>query len=261
MELEIDKYTSHIKDPDKQIKMRRVLDKIRIVKKNHCVEITDFLDPYERILAGSILNRFKDINYAEFGGLKESERRVLAIFPDYYDENSVDFSISALNITDITENLNHRDFLGAILNLGIKRDKIGDILVEEESGFIILKSEIEDFVLFNLEKIGNQNIKIKRFPIYDLIYKEPNFKETREFLSSLRLDLVLSTVLNISRSESSKLISSNKVKVNWEVINKVFKELEVGDVISVKGFGRFNIYSLQGHSKKGKLNIVIRILI
>ena len=261
MDLNLDEYTSHIKDPDKTIKMRRVLDKVKIVKRNHSIETTDFLDPFEIILAKSILNRFTDINYAEFGGFKESERRVIAIFPDYYDENLIDYNISALNITDVSENLNHRDYLGAILKLGIIRDKIGDILVHENSGFILLKTEIMDFILFNLEKVGNENIKIKEFSIYDLIFKEPSFKEIRIYINSLRLDLVLSNVLNISRSDSSKIINSNKVKIIWETINKVFKELEIGDVISVKGFGRFSIHSLQGHSKKGKLNIIVRILI
>ena len=261
MEFELDKYTSHIKDPDKAIKMRRILDKIQIVKKYHNVETTDFLDPFEIILAKSILNRFTHINYAEYGGFKESERRVIAIFPNYYDINTIDYGISVLNVTDISEALNHRDYLGAILKLGIVRDKIGDILVHKNSGFIILKSEVEDFILFNLEKIGNENIKIKKFPIDDIIYKEASYREIREFSNSLRLDLVLSTVLNISRSQSSKIINSNKVKVNWEAIDKVSKELEIGDVVSVKGFGRFTIHSLQGHSKKGKLNIIIRILI
>lgn len=261
MELELDKYTSHIKDPEKSIKMRRILDKVKIVKRNHSVETTDFLDPFERSLAKSILNRFNDINYAEYGGFEESERKVIAIFPDYYYEDSLDYSISILKVTEISQALNHRDYLGAILRLGIIRDKIGDILAYEDHGFVILKSEIKDFILFNLEKIGNENIKIKEFPINDLIYKEAKFKETREFVSSLRLDLVISSVLKISRSESSKIINSNKVKINWESISKASKELDIGDVVSVKGFGRFIVYSLQGHSKKGNLYIIIRILI
>lgn len=261
MEFEIDKYTSHIKDPDKVIKMRNILDKIKIVKRNHSVETTDFLDPFERILATSILNRFNDINFAEFGGFEESERKVIAIYPDYYDEKLIDYGIAALKITDVSQALNHRDYLGAILKLGIIRDKIGDILVHDNSGFVILKSEIEDFILFNLEKIGNENIKIKEFPMKDIVYKEATYREIKEFINSLRLDLVLSSVLKVSRSESAKIINSNKVKVNWQAIDKVSKELEIGDVISVKGFGRFIIYELQGKSKKGKLNIIFRILI
>lgn len=261
MNINLDEYTSHINDPDKLIKMRRVLDKIGIVMRNHSVETSDFLDPYERKLAKSILNRFTDINYAEFGGFEESERRVMAIFPDYQYEEDIDYSLSALKITKASEDLNHRDYLGAILQLGIERTKIGDILVQGDSGFIVLKSEIKDFILFNLEKIGNENIDIRECEIEEIVYTEPNFKEIREFLNSLRLDLVISAVCKISRNNSAKIINSNKVKVNWENIDKGSKELEIGDVVSVRGFGRFIIHSFQGHSKKGNLNIVIRILI
>lgn len=261
MKIDNKEYTSHIKDQDKLVKMRRLLDKVNIVDRNHNVEITDFLDPYERKLAKSILNRFQDIAYSECGGFKESERKVMAIFKDYYDKASINHNLCSLKLTGAIDKLNHRDYLGAILRLGIKRDKIGDILVHEDSSFVILKDEIKDFLLFNLEKVGNQNIDIQEFPLEDIVYKESKFKEIRGFLKSLRLDLVISFVCNISRSESSKSINSNKVKVNWETIYKNSKELEIGDIVSVKGFGRFIIYSFEGHSKKGNLNIIIRILI
>lgn len=254
-------YTSHIKNPDKLVKMRKLLDKVKIVNKNHSIEITDFLDPYEIILAKSILNRFNDINYCEYGGFEQSERKVIAIFKDYYDENSVDYNLCSLKMTGSVDDLNHRDYLGAILKLGIKRTKIGDILVDESSASVILKEEIKDFVLFNLEKVGNQKINLEELSLDKIVYKEPKFKEIRGFLNSLRLDLVISFVCNISRSESSKIINSNKVKVNWEIIYKASKDLEIGDIVSVKGFGRFTIHSFEGYSKRGKINIIIRILI
>lgn len=261
MKSNYDEYTSHIKDPDKLIKMRRVLDKIRKTSRTHCVETTDFLDPYERKLAKSILNRFQDINYTESGGFQGSERRVIAIFPDYYYEEDIDYGISSLKITRASEDLNHRDYLGAVLQLGIERNKIGDILVHGDTGYLILKTDIKDYILFNLEKIGNENIEVRESQLEDVNYIEPNFREIREFLNSLRLDLVVSAVCKISRNKSAKIINSNRVKVNWENIDKGSKELAIGDVISVRGFGRFIIHSLQGHSKKGNLNIVIRILI
>lgn len=261
MELNIDEYTSHIKDPNKLIKMRRVLDKIRIVIKNHSVETSDFLDPYERKLAKSILNRFQDINYAEFGGFDRSERKIMAIFPEYKYKEDIDYGLSSLKVTNISKELNHRDYLGAILQLGIDRSKIGDILVREDMGYVVLKDEIKDFILFNLEKIGNQNVDVKICPLTDIDYIEPKYREIREFLNSLRLDLVVSAVCKISRNESDKVIKSNKVKVNWESIDKGAKELEIGDIVSVRGFGRFIVHSFEGYSKKNNLNIVIRILI
>lgn len=252
-------YTSHILDHEKKIEMRKLLDKIEIVLNNHTIEATDFLDPYERYLAKSILNRF-DIKYLEFGGLEECERKVIQIFPEYYDESTLVSPVNYLKIQDILD-LSHKDYLGALLNLGIKRSKVGDILVHEDCGYIILKNEISDFVLLNLEKIGNRNIQIVEVNLCDITLPELKYKEVNGFLSSLRLDVVISSAYNLSRQESMNIIKSGNVKVNWEKIDKGSKEVEEGDVISIRGYGRSILYSIGGVSKKGRLKSTIRILI
>lgn len=88
MFINLEEDLSHIKDPEIKIKMRRIIDKIQMVLRNYSEEATDFLDPYERLLAKSLINKFSDLKYIEYGGLEDAERKIITIFPDYLDEIS-----------------------------------------------------------------------------------------------------------------------------------------------------------------------------
>ncbi|NLC03718.1 MAG: RNA-binding protein [Tissierellia bacterium] len=260
MYIDKEKYIAHIVDNDKIILMRQLLDKIENVSLEHSIENTDFLDPYEIYLSKSILNRFH-IGYYEDGGITDAERKIIQIFPDYYESSSILSPIKALKVRGHISGLSHKDFLGALLNVGIKRSKVGDILLYEDYSALIVKSEISDFILLNLEKIGNKNISLQEMDLENLTTPNLKYKDMDEFIASTRLDIVISSAYNLSRIESSKLIKSGRVKVNWKEINKPSIELEKGDVISIRGYGRAILYSLEGLSKKGRLKATIRILI
>ncbi len=250
----------HIKETEKKIKMRRILDKIEIVRRSHIEESTDFLDPYERSLASSILNKFDELSYKEYGGLEDSERKVITIFPYYMNDLSED-DIKVLRVKGDTLALTHKDFLGALMNLGISRNKIGDILLHENYADIICKREISDFIILNLSKVGNKNVDIRETSIDDLLPVELDYKEVFKTVSSLRLDSYISAAYNLSRSNSMKIIKSGKVKVNWQLIDKASFEINEGDMISVKGFGRSSLHSVGGFTKKNNIKAIIRILI
>lgn len=260
MIIDKEKYTAHIIENEKKILMKQIIEKIENVLNYHTLEYTDFLDPYELSLSKSILNGF-DIGYSVFGGIESAERKILQLFPDYLDSSLIESPVAALELNGDLSSLSHKDFLGGLLNLGIKRTKVGDILIYDESTIILVKEEIQDFVLLNLEKVGNKNIKIEEIKISCLKVPEIKYRELKDFVSSTRLDIVISSAYNISRTDSQSIIKSGKVKVNWESINKVSKELEEKDIISVRGYGRCILYSLDGRSKKGKLKATIRILI
>lgn len=248
-------------DKDKLIDMKKIIDKIEIVLNNHIDESTDFLDPYERNLAKSILNRFADINYKENGGIKEAERKIINIFPNYLESSLVNDKIIGLRITGDLQGLSHKDYLGGILSLGIKRSKIGDILLQDEYTDFIIKEELSDFLIFNLEKIGNKNVSIKKISLDKLLPVKHKYKEINRVLSSNRLDSYISSCYNLSRKDSNSIIKSGKVKVNWENIEKASKEVEEGDIISVPAYGRSIFQSIEGITKKDNVKIIIRILI
>lgn len=261
MKLDKEFYINHIQGEDYIFQMKKVLDNVEMVINNHRLEATDFLDPYERYLAKSIVNRFDEIKYFEDGGLEESERKIICILPYYFQKDDIKNMISFLRIEYSNANLSHKDFLGAILNMGITRAKIGDIYVHNEYAFVIVKNEIKDYLLYNLTKVSNFNVKIREIQRDDLKIVEEKYKEINKFVSSLRLDTIISTICNISRQNSLKLIKSDRIKVNYKPVNKPSIELNEGDLISARGYGRSIFHSINGTSKKGNYNITIRILI
>lgn len=260
MIIDKEKYIVNLQDKEKAITIRRLLDKIEIVLNRHTLQTTDFLDPYERRLARSILNQFRDIDYSEIGGLEDAERKIILIYPDYYVLGADDIDLNYLHIYDYAGAFDHRDFLGSILSLGIIREKIGDILIHSDYGQIVVKREISDFILINLHKIGRENVKVKEISSHDLAPMDIEYEERITTVSSLRLDGVLSSVLNLSRNESQKLVQMEYVKVNWEKITRSHWEIEGKDMVSVRGHGRFIVSEILGKTRKGRLRICAKLL-
>ncbi|WP_422485206.1 RNA-binding protein [Gudongella sp. DL1XJH-153] len=254
-------YLNHINDNEIVFKMRRLLDLIESSLKSHMVIESDFMDPYEQKLSESILNRFQELSYIFHGGLEETERKCIIIHPEYIYSEDLESPVSYLKIEGHLDGLNHKDYLGAIMGIGLTREKIGDILLYENYTVVIVKKEIKDYILLNFEKAGNKNISISEIQGENLVYPKPDFIELKKFVASLRLDVYLSAAYNISRSESMGLIKSGDTKVNWEKIKKSDTVLEIGDVVSVRGKGRTIFYGLGGTSKKGRLNLTIRKLV
>lgn len=254
------KYIEHIKDKEQHIVMRKIIDKAESVLKHHDTQYTDFLNPYQRKLAYSILNRL-DISYYEEGGLEEAERKSIIIFPEYMNKQDIDSPIKSVKIEGNFNftSVSHRDYLGAVLGLGIKREKIGDINILKNFATVVLHREILDFVIYNLKNISRESIKIKEISLTQIEKANEEFKDIQINIASLRLDSLISGVCNISRTKSSTEISQNKVKVNWQPILNTSYEISDGDMISLRGFGRMKIISRMGKSKKGKEKITVRV--
>lgn len=261
MYIDREKYTDHISDNEKKIEIRKILDKIEIVLNKHIIQTTDFLDPYEIHLAKSVLNRFTDIKYHIEGGYDESERKIIIIYPEYVFKEDIEIPLSSLKLTGDLMKIEHKDYLGSILNLGLNRNKIGDILVCEDFGIIIVKDEIKDFILYNLEKVKNINIEIDIYLLNEIIPPKARYKTSTQFLVSLRLDSIISSTFNLSRKDSLNVINSGDVKINFELINKPSKEIEEGDMISVKRYGRFILYNIKGRSKSDRFICEVRIIL
>lgn len=258
--LDKEKLLNHITDEDQILNMRKVLDQIEIVLNRHTVGITDFMDPYERRLAKSILNRFSEILYMELGGVDKGERKVISIYPEYFQYQDIDIPIAALIIEGNIAGLSHRDFLGGILNLGINREKVGDILIHEDNVQVVVKREISDFILINFSRVGKAKVKVREIPLNELKPGNIEYQDILITVPSLRLDALISGAWNLSRKASQRLIESKRVKANWEPIERVFKDIEEGDIISVKGYGRFILNSIKGISKKGRVRVELRLL-
>ncbi len=259
LKLNKEEFIEHIKDEEQIINIRRVLDKIEIVLNRHICQATDFLDPYERRLASSILNRFPDIKYMEIGGIKEAERKIIQIFPDYLQYQDLNIPIAAFKVEGYRDKFSHRNLLGSLLGLGINRSKIGDILIHEGYSQFVVKEEVAPYILMNLQRVGSEKVSVSQIPIDELEPVETQYDYKKETVSSLRLDVLISNVWNLSRKDSQRLIESERVKINWEPINKPSKTVEVGDIVSARGYGRFILSAVEGISKKGRIKIEIKI--
>lgn len=252
-------YLSHINDSEEIYNIKRVVDKLEIVLKRHILQYTDFLNPYQRELAYSILNRFEEVSYKELGGVDKGERKIILIYPSYFSSDDLINPLDALKISGDLSELTHKDFLGSILGLGIDRGKVGDIFIHDGYTQVVVLNEISKYIFYNLNKIGKTNVDVDFIPYDELESGKDIFKRRNITVSSLRLDVVISGVLNLSRNKSLKIIQNKKVKVNWKPIYKSHYELNKGDIISVRGYGRFILDNILGISKKGKVKMYIKV--
>lgn len=257
------KLTAHIKDIDLKNKMFRIIDKANGSLKNYDVRFSDFLNPFEVESAKAILNANDDLKYTVDGGYDESERKIVFIYPFYMDYEDINETLRFIQIEGNFKfkSISHKDYLGSLLSLGIKREKIGDIIIHENFCQVIVTFDICDFILMNLEKVARNNVKFKEISRKEVAYNPPNYKEINFTVSSSRIDCIISGLYNISRQESAKLISNEKVQVNYEKITSCSKEIKSESLISVRGKGRSQINNIGGLTKKGKIKVQGKLLL
>lgn len=257
------KLTSHIKDIDLKNKMYRIIDKANGCLKNYDVKYSDFLNPFEVENAKAILNSNDNLKYTIDGGYDESERKIVFIYPFYMEYEDISETLRFIQIEGNFKfkSISHKDYLGSLLSLGIKREKIGDIIIHENFCQVIVTFDICDFILMNLEKVARNNVKLKEISRSEVLYNPPNYKEVNFTVSSSRIDCIISGMYNISRQESAKLINNEKVQVNYEKIISCSKEIKPGSLISVRGKGRGKITNIGDLTKKGKIKVQGKILL
>jgi len=225
---------------------------------DHQVKRTDFLDPRQAFILSGLANRYDNIQLRFDGGYAAAERRRALIMPDYRDAELEDPSISLLEITsDDTRfaELDHGDYLGALLGLGIKRDKLGDIHPSAEACHVLVASEILDYVNMNLRQVHRVSVYTGLLPLDQLVSVESKLAEMSFTVASLRLDAIVGDVYKLSRAKAMQPIQAGHCKLNWKVEENPSRELREGDVVSLKGFGRFKILMIEGETKKGRIRV------
>ena len=169
-----------------------------------------------------------------------------------------DFPITALEFSYKPEyRLGHRDFLGALMALGIRRDTVGDILAGDGRTVIFFTDEIVPYVLSNVDKIGRVGVKADYADTSDL----PAGDQARELtvtLSSLRLDAFVAAVCGLSRDKAARLIKSDMVTVDHVINNGVAFTLSEGSTVTVRKYGKFILNEILGYSRKGKLRLSVK---
>lgn len=257
-----DFYTKHL-HRQKDIELgKRIVDYINSVINSHSIEVTDFLDPHQRYIAKSILNRF-DIGYHFEGIGKNCERKIIVMYQNYIDTSQLDLETQLMKINGKSKffEITHRDVLGSLLGLGLDRSKIGDILILDDEIQIIVSKKISFYIETHLEKIGKVGVKAVNIDSKCILEVVPKAEEIAINVSSLRLDSIVAATYNLNRQSAANLIKNEKVKLNWTIETKVFLEVDIEDQISVRGHGRFRIKSLDGQTKKGRYRVTVMKLI
>lgn len=245
--------------PEEKDFIDQAMNWIDQVKNSYAPKLSDFLDPRQQGILISLVGNDPDVKLQFYGGSEFVERKRVLMYPDYYSPEQSDFNISLYDISYPKKfvTLEHRQILGTLMSLGVKREKFGDIIVTEDHIQFIAAKEMDLYLTGNLEKIGNASVTIKRLPIECIIEVKEVWEEHITTVSSLRLDSVLSTVLNISRQKTQSLITSGKVKVNFKQTENISEECREGDTLSIRGFGRCKLTSIDGKTKKDKWKITL----
>ncbi len=243
-----------------RIVLARVIDKIESVVKTHSIEVTEFFDPYQQRIVSPVLSRVPDISFIWTGGFDSAERKRLILFPDYLEPEEIDPEIKYLEITGNLkfQNLSHRDFLGSLMGLGIKRDKLGDIIVTSEGCQVVADHYIADYIERNLTKVHRVGVKIREIAAHSLRLPEEEVKEVFATVASMRLDSVAAAGFGTSRTKMADEIYAEKVKVNWVVVNDCSHAVKEGDIISIRGRGRLEIDTVKGETKKGRVALNLK---
>ena len=198
------------------------------------------------------------VSYAFWGGTELAERKILCFYTEQFLIEQ--FPISILQITPsnikFSENLTHRDYLGAILNLGIERCKIGDIMIDEKCAYVFVDTNMKDYISSSLEKVKHTKVKCTETELQFSF--EQRFKEISGSVSSVRLDSVIALAFQASRISMLAMISGGKVFVNGRMLTSNSYRLKEGDIVSVRGKGKFIYQEEKDLTKKGKIKIVLR---
>ncbi len=205
----------------------------------------------------------KELSYASytlFGGNDACERKVLRFGSESllgYDEP---FPIVCLQIKPLNskfaDDLNHRDFLGALMNLGIERETLGDIFICENATFLFCLASISDYISENLYRIRHTSVSVTKADSFCESFSVKKVPKQIQVASN-RCDAVIAHTFNLSRNDVLELFQGGKVFVNSRLFENNSAPLKAADIISVRGYGKFEFDGETGLSKKGKLNVQI----
>ena len=252
------------KQEDKML-LAQVLDKIEFVKTRGKLEYTDFLDMYQISLVENFLKKIKFENYKLYGGYEEAERKVLIIYPEKYDEIMLEKNYSkilkAVRVTLPEEEkgkYSHRNYLGGIVKLGLKREKVGDILVSDTGADIIVMEDFSEILKKELPSLTRfENSKIEIIELKDLRKKEIKIEDIKIIVPSLRLDNIVSDLARTSRNKAVQILNQERVFVNGQNETKPSKNIKVNDIITIRGKGRFVIKENTGSTRSGRIILKI----
>lgn len=247
---------------EKELLISKIKDLDRIAYERDITKNSGFLGMSEQAVYMDIAGDLNSNNHFLCGGHEDYDRAMIIWPASYTDKENVPGSlISCIRILPVdsrfADDLSHRDFLGALMNLGIERYCLGDILVSSSSAYVYCTSEMSDFIVENLSRVKHTDVQCRKVGLdeCDIV---PVFDEVRVNVASERIDAVIAAVYNLSRTVAGRLITSEYVFIDGKTAKNSGMKIREGSRISVKNHGKFIYCGIDGTTKKSRLYIVVK---
>lgn len=263
-----------------ELLIKRIQDLAHMADRKGCVAFTDFLNLNEQNICHQTMQKFSWIKGETFGGYEGAERRIVAFVPEELLWNTdtanhegrrqnhpsklpyiasstgIAYPIHCVHIEPrapkFAESLTHRDFLGALMNLGIDRSKTGDIAVTDSEAYLFCSAQFSDMICQELTTVRRTQVICSLCNREDFSYT-PATETIRGSVASVRLDAMMALAFGASRSSLLSLIEGGSVYVNGRLITTNAYTLKENDIVSVRGMGRFRYMGTGGTTRKGRL--------
>lgn len=264
-------YGAENKNQEKEdrILMAGIEDRMRQSEERYMITNSHFLDMRQRSMAEKLSRSLKGPDFAFYGGYPDAERVIEVFFPEGFMEGGSaeehfrriprenPLTVIRAELKRGTSALSHRDYLGALMGLGIKREMTGDILVRNDGADLIVLKEIADFLLLNYMKAGRANLSLSEVPVQELRRPQRSRVEIAESVASLRLDNVVSAAFRLSRSAAAEAIVSGAVFVDGLGEKKPDRQVREGEKIVLRGKGRTVLLRVGDQNRKGRIRIIL----
>lgn len=233
---------------------KRLIELSEMAYQRDIVTFSEFLNLNELHILHSTPKNLFSTSFETFGGYEYAERQMVAFLPDalYYEYQ---YPICVLRVSPANaryaEELTHRDYLGAILNLGIERCKIGDLAIQGQDCLVFCQDNMADYICRQFTKVRHTMISVSQLELNEFSYK-PDLKEMTGSVASVRLDAILAIGFPMSRSKLVSYIEGGKVFVNGKLVTNNGYRLNENDIISVRGMGRIIYGGIISETRKGR---------
>ncbi len=242
-----------------RVLLARLYDRLTAAEQRNVPGVSCFLSPREQALTKRML---PELTLCFFGGQPEAERAICCWLPDYLDESFFwdgDGPVAAVRATFFEKDqLTHRDFLGALMGIGIKRETVGDIYVGAGTCDFLVTREILPYVLDNFLSAGRTRLQVEEVPLDRLRVPQVSVRELKDTVSSLRLDSIVGSGFGMARGKAAALIEAGKVSLNDLPCIQGDKLLQEGDKVTARGFGKLILSQVGGRTKKDRISIVLQ---
>lgn len=246
-------------NPEDRVLLAKLWDKINAGFRRDIPANTCFLTPRELEMARFLFGQQPGLY--EFGGYGDAERKMLIFLPEYLEEDSLYEEASPIVCLRAGffegDSLTHRDFLGALMGAGIGRETVGDICVGKGCCDFFVTAEIAPYIIQNFTSAGRTKLHMERIPLREASIPEPEVREIKDTLASLRLDSVISSGFRIGRSLAAQHVSAGKAAIDGLPCEKPDKAVAEGCKISVRGLGKIKLVSINGKTKKDRISVTI----